>query len=485
MKLEHKITKILASTWFFRLTIAIFAAEVSWLVFTSRFPMAFDEAFHLGMIQFFVHHFNPVITSQPASSYKYGAIIQDPSFLYHYLMSFPYRLMSMITASLEVKVIILRFINLFFALSSLIIMKKLLRRISLSELFSNLTILLFALTPIFTVLSAQISYDNLFILMTALCLYETVIFLQQLDRKQFSTKQLMIVLSLCLFSSLVKYAFLPILLGVTITVIWKIVDYQHRSKFNLITVALADLRKLSVFTKSVLIITCLLGGSLFVRFYGVNIVKYRNPAPQCNQLLSIQACEKYYAWDENYTSQQNYKSHRSVKQENVIAYGFFWLYAYSLYLYGSIMPLQGFYYIPSVFYLMIALALFIGLVFTIINFGKIYRQHIYVVILSFISLVYVMFLFGKNYFDYLQLGHPAAISGRYLLPVIFYFYILLGLGIKHAFEEKKWSIRAKKGMAVIIVLAFVCYGGFSQYVLYITPKYGHLKPNNNFTLKWP
>ena len=93
--------------WLFIALLCLFGAETAWLSVTSRFQMAFDESYHLGLIQFFSHRLNPIVTSQ-TNSYNLGAIAHNPSFLYHYLLSFPYRLLDSLGASLRVEVVSLR-----------------------------------------------------------------------------------------------------------------------------------------------------------------------------------------------------------------------------------------------------------------------------------------------------------------------------------------------------------------------------------------
>lgn len=114
----------LGSDHFFGITLLIFVVETGWLACTSRFPMAFDEAYHFGLIRFFSHHPDPLVTSQAADTYKYGALIQNSSLLYHYLMSFPYRLIAAVTQNPEMQVIALRFINIALLVGTLFVMRR-------------------------------------------------------------------------------------------------------------------------------------------------------------------------------------------------------------------------------------------------------------------------------------------------------------------------------------------------------------------------
>ncbi|MGI0134888.1 MAG: hypothetical protein ACREBW_08030, partial [Candidatus Micrarchaeaceae archaeon] len=74
--------------------------------------MAFDENFHFGLIQLHADQWLPFFTHQPANADAYGAIARDPSYLYHFLMSIPYRLIRLITPNTTAQIIALRLINI-------------------------------------------------------------------------------------------------------------------------------------------------------------------------------------------------------------------------------------------------------------------------------------------------------------------------------------------------------------------------------------
>lgn len=86
-------------------------------------------------------------------------------------------------------------------------------------------LLAFALTPLVTVLAAQINYDNLLLLAVTTCLYLAVSFLQQLSKGVFDARSLLILLVVCLFSSFIKFAFLPVFAALAGVITWAIVRH--------------------------------------------------------------------------------------------------------------------------------------------------------------------------------------------------------------------------------------------------------------------
>lgn len=478
----RSLIRLLGSGWFFGFTLLLFVVESGWLALTAGFPMAYDEAYHLGLIRVFSHHLSPIITSQASDTYKFGAIIQNPSFLYHYLLSLPYRFMTLLTHDMGLQVIGLRLINVAIAVASLVVMKRLLRLMNLSDAKANMLILVFALTPLFMVLSAQINYDNLLILAVVVSTYETMVFLRRLDQGVFDTKRLLILLSLCLFSSLIKFAFLPIFAAIAGIIAWKTGLFGGQGFAKVRTNAKSGFAKINRHTRLLLVFTVTLGGFLFVRFYVVNSFRYHNPVPQCNQVLNVHDCKSYYAWESNYLIQRSYKMHGTHARLNVAQYGGRWLTINTFELFAAVVPLAGIIYAYEPYFLFVFLLGTAAFVCTVRDFGKIAHNRDMNLLLV-ISLVYILSLWARNYHDYMQTGMPVALHGRYLLPVLMYLYVMLGLGLDYALTGWRAHAReAKTALAVVIIVAFVAYGGARQYVTYVYPEYGRLSRSTGFNL---
>ncbi len=479
----RKLVEFISSKWLFVCTVLVFVAESSWLAVTSRFPMAFDEAYHFGLIRFFSHRLNPIVTHQPSSSYKFGAIVQDPSFLYHYLLSFPYRFIELFTKSLELQAIDLRLINVAFAVATLLTLRKTLQLMHVSAALNNVLVLAFALTPIVVVLSAQINYDNLLILGTSLCVYETLLLVKKLDDKIFDTRTLLTLFCLCLFTSLVKFSFLPIFVVIVAVVIWKVARFKHPKNVSLMAKARTDFAHMSRGPKLLLLIASIVGSLLFVRVYGVNVVEYHNPAPQCNQILSVAACKQYYAWDSNYNLRQYHVTHPRPNTMNIFEYTAYWFLLCTLDLFGAIMPLQGLSYVSPVYALLIAIIGAIAIICTITNFKQMLKKNQGLLVVFIISLVYLLTLWARNYHDYLQLGQPIAVDGRYFIPILIYLYALLGTGMCYTFRSHRFrNIAIKTCLALVIIYSFVWYGGYNQYLSHIDPIYGRINSGNDYNL---
>src|SRR5689334_19618168 len=92
-----KIKLLLSSRWTTRVILGFFIFEALWVALSAVYPMAFDEDFHLGVIKIYAHQWLPFLSDNAVNTGQFGALSRDPSYLYHWLMSFPFRLVALFT----------------------------------------------------------------------------------------------------------------------------------------------------------------------------------------------------------------------------------------------------------------------------------------------------------------------------------------------------------------------------------------------------
>src|ERR1039458_4153936 len=159
MKSITSINRLIGSRRFFLFILLFFIFEAVWIALSAVYPQAFDEDFHFGLIQIYSHHWLPFLSSQPPHANAYGAVARDPSYLYHYLMSFPYRLIAHFVHGVIGQVILLRLINVGLFAGGLILLRRVLLRVGASPQLTNVSLLLFVLIPIAPQMAAEINYD--------------------------------------------------------------------------------------------------------------------------------------------------------------------------------------------------------------------------------------------------------------------------------------------------------------------------------------
>ncbi|HUD07193.1 MAG TPA: hypothetical protein VMR34_04880 [Candidatus Saccharimonadales bacterium] len=460
----NKIAGLIRSRRFLLIVLAFFIFESIWIAFSAVYPQAFDENFHFGLIQIYSHYWLPFLNHQPPNANAFGAVARDPSYLYHYLMSFPYRFIALFTHSQTVQIILLRLIDIVLFGIGLVLFHKALIRAGFSRSIANVSILFFVLIPVVPQLAAQINYDDLlFPLVSWTCLLSFDV-IGELKRKRPSTRTILTWSIVCLFTGMVKYAFLPIFLAEFLFLgIMAYRTYKGKLK-TFFTQLLQSFTKLSHLTKTLLVALLLLGVGLFIQRDGVNLIKYHSIAPNCASVLNVHDCSAYSAWDYNYNQHLQVSAKTISASDNLAEYTGNWLYWmwYRLFFavngpnsaFTNYPPLP----IPSATAALIGVA---GIGAIIKWRRRLFHNNPYTVFLVVISLIYVLVLFLQGYSSYRYTAILENQNGRYLLPIL----ILVTAVAAQAFNFWLRKRLVSKVVLVVLVLAlFLQGGGFLTFI---------------------
>ncbi len=267
-----------ASSWFLKLTFAWFILQAIFFAATTRYGLPPDEVYHFTYIKLFAENFpSPFLTNQGGYDVLLEAT-RNPFFLYHYLLSFPYLLVS----SLDNSFIFLRFINILFGIGSLYLVYKIAVLSKLPALITNISIFMLCSTLMFVFLSGSISYDNLFVLLS-LC----GIFVMLKLLKKVSAKNILALTAIIVAGSLVKINFLPMAF-----VLVAIFAYKYHKKIPIVIFDFKkSFNKARIINIFICILICMLG-ILFTEKYVLNLIHYKKLAPNCEQVRSLEDCRR-------------------------------------------------------------------------------------------------------------------------------------------------------------------------------------------------
>ena len=464
MKSLTTINRILGSRRFFILIVLFFIFESAWIAWSAIYPQAFDESFHFGLIQTYAHYWLPFLSRQPPNADAYGAVARDPSYLYHYLMSFPYRVIAVFVHGLIGQVILLRLINVGLFATGLVLLRRVMLRVGASAQLTNVSLLLFILIPVAPLLAAQINYDNLLIPLVGLTCLLTFDAIDQLKKHRPSAKTLLTLLSVCLLSSLVKYEFMPIFLGVVLFLLYT-TYHAYRGKLKHLWHNLAkDWSQLSLRLKAVLVAFLLVSLTLFVQRDAVNIIKYHTISPNCAAVLNVKECSRYSVWDYDYVSHQKVLSNQSRVNPNPFAYIVQWVYWlwYRLFFaingpaskYTNYPPLP----LPSAAFILIG----VGGVAAVVKWHRrIFSNNPYILFLSLITVLYLLALLIEGYLAYEYTDVLQLMNGRYLLPILPMMAAIVGSALSISLRKEP---RLKLGLAVLAIALFLEGGGFLTFI---------------------
>ena len=461
--LSNRLRAVCASPKFFYAVIGLFVLQALWIALSSHYPMAFDEDFHLGIIKLYAHHLSPFWSGQPSGSGMFGAIARDPSYLYQWLMSFPYRLLTVITSNQAAIVIALRLINIALFGLSLPLYRRLLLKTGASRALVHACLFIFVLLPVVPLLAAQINYDNLLLPMVAWVLLLTIRIKGKLQHERLPLHDILLLLGVGMIASLVKYAFLPIFvtaLAYLAIITWRV----HGPRKTFRSALGASWRAMSAAAKISLLALVVVSGVLFVERYGVNTLKYHTPIPDCGDVLTVQECRAYAPWARDYVLNQKLAG---APVAGPIQYSGDWFYGLWLRTFFAVAgPADNFETrsplpVPGLAVITLAAA---GLIAVLIKGRTIWRRYDKSVLTLFasVSVLYVASLWSTGYKGFRYTGQPVAINGRYLFPILLPLMIIGALGL---YELLKSHSRTMAVMTLIIFFAFLWGGGAWTYII--------------------
>lgn len=440
--------------------------------------MAYDESAHLGLIRIYAHRWLPFWSQTPPGAEVYGAIARDPSYLYHYLLSFPYRLLAHFVHTDMAQVLCLRLVSIVGFIIGLVVARKLLMLTDASKTLVHVVLALLILTPIVPFISAQLNYDSIFFPLTAGALLLTIKIISALKNKRLPLLPLLGLWSLGLSASLVKYAFLPLLGLITVWVGAALVRYTRAQSASLAQ----QLRSAAKQTRwpaliGMIVLTVITSG-LFVERYGLNLARYHNPLPSCEKVMSEARCMANGPWRRNYNILQDKQAGRLRRSflapgtANPIHYTLnIWLYTMSRQLFYTLNGEASFYEVgqPFVLPVKIGFSLAIGGAVLLLWYQRRLRRQYRLDFLIGAVIIYAGSLWALNYSDFYHLGLAVALQVRYLLPILPIIYLLLALGYRQLLRNRP-AAKVLLGLAFMAILLFEG-GGASVFILRSNPSW--------------
>lgn len=461
---SRKLAALLASRKFFYVILGFFVFEALWFVFSAMYPMPFDEDFHFGIIKIYAQQWSPFLAAHPEGADQFGAIVRDPSYLFHYLMSFPYRLIAHFTSAEWIQVVFLRLINVAIFTWGLVLFRQVLRRAKTSDALINTAMSIFVLIPIVPQLAAHINYDNLLMILVAWALLAALQIIDGFRERKVNVAALLTLIAICLFTSVVKYAALPILAAVVLfvaaTALWNFRSHGKQFWRGI----KSDYGQIGRKAKIVLLATLGIGFVLFAQRYVVNMVQYHHPVPDCGQVLTVDQCKQYGPWGRDYHLSQNKSADFSP---NILWFTEEWWKGMRHRLFFAVNGSHASFanYVELPVPVRTATVIFaVGLLTTLIWWRQVFRDNIYYALFLSVIVVYVGVLFYDQLGMYKQTGVPVAINGRYLLPIALLFAAIMGKGIASGLRKFKIG-SAKPLLATISVLLFLHGGGVLTFIL--------------------
>ena len=468
-----RIGNFLRSRTFFIYILIAFTIQMGYIAYSTNYPMLFDEEYHLGIIDIYSRQVSPFITSQPPEAAFHGDITRYGSYLFHYVMSFPYRFITLFTNDIQAIVISLRFICIALVVLGMVMFRLFLLRAGVSAAITHSALVIFTLIPLVPFALSQLNYDALAFMVIPSLLYAA---LRTTEKQKNYSLWFVALTALALVGSLVKFTILPIAFA---AVVFCVMSLYKNTGMNALNYLIADLKKAHrLITVPLLVIVCIAAG-LFIERYIVNIIQHRNIEPKCDRIHTREECMQYTVWRRD-TTWKEANDAKQVVRDNPLVYtnGYWAPHIFNdFFVVGALVnqtdkPLE-LRHLPSGPGSLQASAgnpvlRYSGWVIAVISLFVVWRywRHIphkkLIALIALVLIIYTTSLWIRNYTDYLRIGAGTAAQGRYFIPLLNPILAVVGLALASA-------LRHTKNRAIILtifLLLFTQGGGVGNYILY-------------------
>jgi hypothetical protein len=457
--MERVSTTLLAwlgTTQAFAVILVIFVLNSTWLALSAIYPLPFDEYFHFGIIKLYAQQWSPFISIQPPEASIYGDITRLPSYLYHYLMSWPFKLIEQVIPSEEGQIIALRLINIIMFALGIVLIRHLLLKANVSRKIIHVALLFFVVTPIVPFLAAHINYDNSVMILAPLAL---ILGYQIIQSRKPDIRSLLYLIILGLLGCLIKETFLPIIglvgLYALFVLIWR---YRISLPSQLWKSFLAQKLAWRFGMAALLILSV----GMFSERYVVNQLQYGDYSPSCEKIQSIEVCSDNMPWFRNYQNKLNppeklpYGNPISYTQHWVskIMRGFFAVFSHTPTLVVSPQEPFGPIVLKALLPLPIVLASLLSITSLVVvttSIKRLWKQPFYrYAVLIVVGYAAVVWFFNLSVYQ--ELAAAQAIQARYFLP-------LLPLALVIVLQSYAWVVRQERARALLLI----AFGGLYIY----------------------
>jgi hypothetical protein len=416
--------EILVYIYFFVVTV-FFALRI-------KLGVAPDEHHHYDLIRYYANNSLDPFLDKQNSDFALGSINSSVSYLYHYLMSYAFRLSDLINIDTVFGV---RFVNILLGIGTLISLNYIGAALKLAKRTRIAILILIANIPMFMFLSASINYDNLVIFMTVLAVAITLGL-----QKKFTVQKMTALIAIILLGPVVKKAFLAISAALFVYAAYLI--YMNRSQIRKQTESLYKKEKIKLALLGIVLLVSL---SAPLIKYGTNMVHYGTLEPKCTAVLSDEQCLNYPI----YARTKNYNSHPvTINPMSKDKYVVSWLDLMVERTYG-LFGHKTFQSSAAVLTLVVMMAY----VLIILFFRKVSIKSLKSTIIPALFFFYMAALIYTNHKSYVRRGNIGlAVQGRYAFPVLLPFIIYVVSLYNRTLSKKLFQ---NVLLALVIIFALI------------------------------
>ncbi|PSL38784.1 putative membrane protein DUF2142 [Labedella gwakjiensis] len=451
---SSRVGRIVGHPGFFWITVALFTASGWWIALSVNHDLLFDEGYHMAIVRIFSDQWSPFIVQTPDQAWL-GDLSRFGSYLYHYVMAVPLRLLRWSGADLDTQYVVLRALTVLLVSASLWWFRRTLLLCGIGRGTAQLAIFLFAALPLTSFVAATINYDNALLLLAAVFFALTA---RILTIERVSGMRLLGLVAVGCLACLAKFTFLPVFLVCIVGICVVLLRRRRLSSVRALTTAERPDRRRPLVTVGVVALAIVAVG-LFAERYLVSLIAFNSPQPDCDAIHSEAFCRNYGPWERNAQLDDAFPD-RSASLVDFASYALRAWVPTLVKTFSTVGWAGGYREADTVTATVIATAAAAVLLLCAVAIPRVVRSApLAVLALAFVVLVASLLV--RNYGEYLRLGVVLAVSGRYILPFIPLALGVAGVGAGFLLSRTgRWRPPIEAVVAVVAVLG-ATQGGFA------------------------
>ncbi len=438
---------------FFWLVVGFVAVNGLLIALAADNFLLYDERYHVGIIEAYSRQWSPIIEDGSANV-GLGDTERLPSYLFHYLLSFPYRIAQELQLGFTATLFALRALNVAMVALSFVWLRRILVLLGLSRAGAHVALALFGVVQIVVFVSATVNYDNLLLLLGSAFLWRAT--------KIFVSRQLVVgdyfaLATLACLSAITKYTFLLIVAVAGVLLIAHEFRAVRRDGFAARwrqRVRLAGGRKRACATIALAAVAVLLFAERIVR----NLVNFGTPSPDCAELHPESFCRTYAVWNRNDTlaaAQMNPpKASLSGAVDYLLDHWLIGLVRSATWVGGETpvgtKQVEGW----DTALNLVSVGAAVAFILAIVGIIALRRNPAVVFITSVVG-VYAFLTFAANYSYFRTFGHALAVQARYFILVLPFVSAMAVAGWSHILRRARdplpWKV-ASLGVATLLAV---------------------------------
>jgi hypothetical protein len=396
--------------------IGVFALQAAWVAVSARLVM-YDEQYHLAAIKAFSSRWTPFIRQSTADG-PVGDIERYGSYLYHYLLSFPYRAARAMELSDGATLVVLRIVSVLFVSGALAYAWRLFGELGAGPVTANVALAIVAMMPLTVFLAGALSYDNLLALLATAFLFYG---LRLYKADEIDVGLWLRVLLVGGLAAVTKFSFLAIAPVIMAGLVFRQVPLMRSGLGPAVRgFFLAHPRGVTL-ARGSLAVAALLACALVVERYVLNLLYYGTPFPSCLAVHPASICRMYPVLATNYDLAATHVPVSPSLSGALTYLSYQWIPLMLKFLtYIGIVGAGGVRltsYGPAIFGVLLTWSIPVAFGLVALSVTVLPRVRGARLLLT-AAAVYTLVLFVDNYTSYAKLGAPASVQGRYILLVL-------------------------------------------------------------------